>query len=170
MKWWHALVGLLLLAVGYGVYRVVTVPAPGVRMEEQGRQHVTQQEVAAFKYNSNPPTSGPHLSTWVAPGIYDTPQSEGELIHSLEHGYVIISYNCNAINETDACKVLIEQLKELARRKKLFKLIVVPRSHLTTAIALTAWDHIDTFDEFDAKRIERFIDFHRDHGPEKTME
>ena len=230
MKWWYAIGVLLLLGAGFWVYKAVTVTPPGVRMEDQGQQHVTPQEVASFIYNSNPPTSGPHLPTWVKPGIYTVPQPEGELIHSLEHGYVIVSYNCNvhlraelrtqnsmtkripkvfinrvfaheeagatpsaefvdptvstasAVNETDACKSLIRQLKELAERKKLFKLIVVPRPpqsnaagtfdvpQLDTTIALTAWGYIDKFDTFNAKRIERFIDFHRDHGPEKTME
>lgn len=178
-------------------------------MEEQGRQHVTQQEVVAFKYNSNPPTSGPHLATWVKAGVYNVPQSEGELIHSLEHGYVITSYNCNvhlkafswqlsvvskafaheeagatpsadfidpivatgsAVNETEGCQTLVRQLKDLAEKKKLWKLIVVPRPQQDATIALTAWTYLDKFDQFDAGRIERFIDFHRDHGPEKTME
>ncbi|MBI5619858.1 DUF3105 domain-containing protein [Candidatus Gottesmanbacteria bacterium] len=212
MKWWYGVGIVALLGAGFWIYKAVTVVPPGTRMEEQGREHVSPQEVAAFKYNSNPPTSGPHLPTWVKAGIYDTPQSEGELIHSLEHGYVIVSYNCNvhlsavsrqlsvvrqvfaheeegspsadlkdptvatgsAVNESDACKALIQQLKELAQRKKLWKLIVVPRPQLDTTIALTAWTYIDKFDPpaggFNTARIERFIDFHRDHGPEKTME
>ncbi|KKU87606.1 hypothetical protein A3A64_00690 [Candidatus Gottesmanbacteria bacterium RIFCSPLOWO2_01_FULL_48_11] len=229
MKWWHGVGIVALLGAGFWIYKAATVVPPGVAMADQGQEHVTPQAVAEFKYNSNPPTSGPHLPTWVKPGAYDTPQSEGELIHSLEHGYVIISYNCNvhlskifnfsakggsadgrqfsifnqfpiskiyaheedgatpsadfidptistgsAINETDACRALVAQLQELSERKKLFKLVVVPRPQLDTTVALTAWNHIDKFDPpaggFDAKRIEAFIDYYRDHGPEKTME
>ena len=187
-------------------------PVPGTRIPDQGRKHVTVSDVASYQFNSNPPTSGPHLETWVKAGIYDTPQSEGELIHSLEHGYVIVSFNCNvhltfnsnfklqtfnflrnvyaheetgspsadfidptistqsAINESDGCKTLVKNLTELANKKKLWKLAVVPRPNLETTIALTAWNYIDHFDAFDAGRIERFIDYHRDQGPEKTME
>ena len=225
MKWRYAVIVVILAGIGFWIYKAATVVPPGIRMEEQGREHVTPQEVASFQYNSKPPTSGPHLPTWVKPGVYDTPQSEGELIHSLEHGYVIMSYNCNvhlgadsktirqrddkegfllshrlrilpspvyahgeeggtpsadfkdptiatgsAINETEGCKSLIRQLKELAERKKVWKLVVVPRPDRPTMSALTAWGYIDQFDQFDAKRIERIIDFHRDHGPEKTME
>ncbi len=178
-------------------------------MDDQGREHVSPQAVAEFKYNSNPPTSGQHLPTWVKAGVFETPQSEGELIHALEHGYIIISYNCNihlskisnfqflisnvfaheeegstpsadfvdptiatgsAVNESDGCKTLVKQLTEVANKKKLWKLIVAPRPQLDTTIALTAWTYVDKFDQFDEPRIERFIDFHRDQGPEKTME
>lgn len=223
MKLWHGILGFLVIASGVGLYMVTTQPIPGTKMENQGQEHVTTEEVASFAYNSNPPTSGPHLPTWVKPGIYDTPQSEGELIHSLEHGYIVISYNCNvhlntnaellmpnakyssfsiqhslisrvyahegeeeatagavfvdptiatgsAINDTIACKELVKQLEDVARKNKLFKLLVVPRPQLDTTIALTAWTYIDKFDDFDAKRIEKFINYHRDNGPEQTME
>ncbi len=221
MQWWKAVIGVIGAIGVIGVGWSVTRPVPGSRMDDQGREHVTPEAVAAFAYNSNPPTSGPHLPTWVKAGIFDRPQSEGELIHSLEHGYVIISYNCNihlgsdikyqisnikysyqivkslipkafahgdeeasasssftdptiatgsAVNEGDGCKTLVKQLTEVANKKKLWKLIVVPRPNLETTIALTAWNYIDRFDAFDAGRIERFVDYHRDQGPEKTME
>lgn len=244
MNWWKAGIGVIGVIGVIGIGWVVSRPVPGTRMEDQGREHVSVEEVAAYIYNSNPPTSGPHLPTWVKAGVYSSPQSEGELIHSLEHGYVIISYNCNvhlnaslpvipaigvgddkiiskvfaheedsqatpsatfdppgqstdpsgktgpyvegrgfypegkfpfeatgsAVNEGDGCKTIVKQLEELANKKKLWKLIVVPRLQLDTTIALTAWTYLDTFDQFDAGRIERFIDYHRDQGPEKTME
>ena len=219
MNWWK--VGIVLVIIGalgwVGWY--VSRPIPGTKMADQGREHVTPQAVLEFKYNSNPLTSGPHLPTWVKAGVFEEPQSEGELLHALEHGYVIISYNCNvhlsenpkseirnpkqiqnsklniqnvyaheeegspsaefkdptiatgsAVNETEGCKTLVKNLTDLANKKKLWKLIVVPRSELDTTIALTAWTYIDKFDAFEVGRIERFIDFHRDQGPEKTME
>ncbi len=180
-----AVVGIAGL-VWFGVY--ATTPPPGKQMPDQGRKHVSVEEVEKFSFNSNPPTSGPHLETWVKSGIYKTPQSEGELIHSLEHGYVEINYNCNsalvsngasedlkidtisAINETDACKSLISQVETIAKKKKLFKLLVVPRPHITSPIVLTAWTYILPLSGYDEKQIVKFIDYHRDHGPEQTME
>lgn len=231
MNWWKWVTGIVIIGVLGGTGWYVTRPVPGTRTPDQGRKHVSVSDVASYQFNSNPPTSGSHLETWVKAGIYDTPQSEGELIHSLEHGYVIVSYNCNihlrssvipgpllgkgtrnpsflntgsrlggrddilrrvfaheetgspsadfidptistgsATNETDGCKALVKNLTELANKKKLWKLIVVPRPQLDTTIALTAWTYVDKFDQFDKPRIERFIDFHRDQGPEKTME
>ncbi|MBI3577281.1 DUF3105 domain-containing protein [Candidatus Gottesmanbacteria bacterium] len=163
MQWWKIVLGIVgIIAVGWFL-KYITTPLPGQSMPDQGREHVSAEKMAAFVYNSNPPTSGPHLETWVKPGVYTEPQKEGELVHSLEHGYVIIHY-------ATASAELAPQLEEVARRKGLKKLIVVPRPQLDTKIALTAWIYIDKFNDFDAKRIEKFIDYHRDQGPEKTME
>lgn len=205
--WWKAILGLIGIFVVIWFVKFVTTPPPGTRMEDQGREHVSEEEVASFSYNSNPPTSGPHFETWVKPGILTLPQPEGQLIHSLEHGYVIIHYNCDTgisdsqnpnsqqisdqdeqglasdtaefieatqsasgmINSQD-CQELQKLLEEVAHRKRLYKLIVVPRLGLDTQIAVTAWNYIDKFNNFDAERIEKFIDYHRDHGPEQTME
>ena len=227
IMWWKVGIGITVVgALGWFGWSV-TRPVPGTKIADQGREHVSPQAVAEFKFTSNPPTSGSHLPTWVRAGIFATPQSEGELIHALEHGYIIISYNCNihlsvnsksqasnskqiqnskfqilnvyaheeegspsadfidptvstgspstslrtsATNETDGCKTLVKNLTELGNRKKVWKLAIVPRPQLDTTIALTAWNYIDKFDGFDASRIERFIDYHRDQGPEKTME
>ncbi|MDP1722197.1 MAG: DUF3105 domain-containing protein [Candidatus Gottesmanbacteria bacterium] len=217
--WWKVGIGIVIVGILGWIGWTVTRPVPGTKMADQGREHVSPQAVADFKYNSNPPTSGSHLATWVRGGVFTSPQSEGELLHALEHGYVIINYNCNvhlksqksparnatqsvaggkvkslkvfaheesgspsadfkdptiatgsAVNGSEGCKTLVESLTELANKKKLWKLAVVPRPQLETTIALTAWNYIDTFDSFDAGRIERFIDYHRDQGPEKTME
>ncbi len=199
MKWWKIAGVIVLIAAGVWVAKSITTRAPGKEVPDLGREHVSEAQVAETKYNSNPPTSGPHLPTWVKPGIYDKPQSLGEFIHSLEHGYINIAYDCNAgkpkgvestssgalssaeestasgstasaINDSDACKTLVKNLEEVARKKGLKKLLVVPFPGLDTPIAITAWRWIDTLDAFDAKRIEAFIDYHRDHGPEQTME
>ncbi|MBI5620514.1 DUF3105 domain-containing protein [Candidatus Gottesmanbacteria bacterium] len=230
MMWWKTGIGIVIVGLLSWIGWTVTRPVPGTKIADLGRDHVSPEEVAKFTYNSNPPTSGPHLSMWVRAGVFDRAQREGELIHSLEHGYVIINYNCNvhlgenpkseirnpkqiqnskfkiqnvfaheegspsadfidstiatgsAVNESDGCKTLVKQLTGVANKKKLWKLIVVPRPpqsnaagtfdvpQLDTTIALTAWTYIDKFDAFDTGRIERFIDFHRDQGPEKTME
>ena len=163
MKW--GTIAIVLLLVGGGVWFVqyLMTPLPGTRIADMGRQHVSAEEVAQTQYNSNPPTSGPHLETWVRPGIYVEPLSEGELIHSLEHGYIVIHYASSGAQ-------FAPQLEEIARKKQLRKLIVVHRPQLDVPIALTAWNHIDKMDTVDAPRIERFIDFYRDHGPEQTME
>lgn len=68
-------------------------PKSGTIVEDIGRGHIaigTEE-----KYNSNPPTSGPHYEEWVKSGIYDNPKDDRNLVHSLEHGYVIISFNCS---------------------------------------------------------------------------
>lgn len=68
-------------------------PLPGTAVKELGRDHVT--DIYDVKYTSNPPTSGSHFVLWAKRGVYDRILSDGYLIHSLEHGYIVISYNCN---------------------------------------------------------------------------
>ncbi len=91
-------IGLLLLGGWWG-FQELTKPLPGQKVADQGRLHVSQSEWEKFSYNSNPPTSGSHDATWTKAGIYDTPQGDGHLIHALEHGYVVISYNCSQISK-----------------------------------------------------------------------
>ncbi len=161
--WWKVGAIAMGMIVVIWVIRYVMTPPPGTKTADQGREHVSQEQISKFSYNSNPPTSGPHEADWIRSGIYKEPQNEGKLIHSLEHGYVVVHYASSAAQ-------LVPQLEEIARRKALKKLIVVSRPQLNTGIALTAWTYLDVFDDFDEKRIERFIDYHRYHGPEKTME
>jgi len=63
---------------------------------DQGADHVN--DIAGVNYNSNPPTSGPHFPVWAKRGAYTQVLSDGYLIHSLEHGYVVISYNCDRLS------------------------------------------------------------------------
>lgn len=96
-----ALLTGFIIAVGLAILWVVREggkPLPGEKLEDQGRTHVSRQEWEKFSYNSNPPASGPHDATWTKAGIYDSPQGDGYLIHALEHGYVVVSYNCSQIS------------------------------------------------------------------------
>lgn len=61
-------------------------------MKDLGRDHISN--IGGQTYNSNPPTSGRHFASWAKRGVYDRVLSDGYLIHALEHGYVILSYNC----------------------------------------------------------------------------
>jgi len=67
-------------------------PKPGQAVADLGRGHVPLG--TKIEYNSNPPTSGQHNENWIRPGVYDAPQLDEMLVHSLEHGYIIVSYNC----------------------------------------------------------------------------
>lgn len=93
VKW---LVILLLIgSVGFVVWwlwREASRPLPGQQFADLGRDHVT--DISNTSYSSDPPTSGPHFPVWAKKGVYDRVISDGHLIHSLEHGYVVISYNC----------------------------------------------------------------------------
>lgn len=159
-------------------------PLPGQKIADLGRGHVPiGTEVS---YNSNPPTSGKHYEEWVRAGVYSEEKDDRNLVHSLEHGYIILHYRCaifvdDSQNATSSgqsiatqrsikeCEDGKNQLAQIYEKKK-HKLIVVPRANLETKFALTAWDYLDKFNDFDEARIEKFIDAHIEQGPEQTME
>jgi hypothetical protein len=138
------------------------------KLPDLGRTHV--KEGTHVTYNSNPPTSGPHYPIWQKYGILDKPVADELLVHSLEHGYVIMSYNCAKLPKGTSCDTLKQQLTEITKEKRTWKLIVIPRPSLDVPLALTAWTYLDKMEKFDKNRILAFIDDFRDHGPEQTME
>ncbi len=94
-KYWWVLALAGLFAFGYLLFREATKPLPGEAVPTLSRDHLT--DISGISYNSNPPTSGPHFPVWAKPGVYDRLISDGYFIHSMEHGYVIIWYDCSKL-------------------------------------------------------------------------
>lgn len=83
-----SLVGLGLLA---WLFISSSKPLPGEKALQPGRDH---KEGTKLEYQFNPPTSGDHFASWITKGFYDEPRADGYLVHSQEHGYIIIWYGC----------------------------------------------------------------------------
>ena len=138
---------------------------PGRVAPNEGYSHAAQGE--PITYQNRPPSSGTHYPTWTRPGVYPEPQPTGNWVHSLEHGYVVILYNC-----PDACPDLAQQLAafyEAAPKSAHYgyqKLIVQPYADMDHRIAIVAWAHVDELDAFDPTRLRAFYDAYHDHGPE----
>ncbi len=49
-------------------------------------------------YGSNPPSSGPHYPVWAAFQEYATPVDRRYYVHDLEHGAVVLLYNCDLLD------------------------------------------------------------------------
>lgn len=90
---WVLVIGFL-IGGGYWFFKGTTKELPGETVADAGREHVT--DIAGIAYTSNPPTSGSHFPVWAKPGVYDRLISDGYLIHSMEHGYVVIWYDCES--------------------------------------------------------------------------
>ena len=155
-----AVAGVLVAAVvvGYFAYRA-QADLPGQKLPSQGNRHVQTQNEPHEAYNSTPPTSGPHLP-YIAPwGVHTKPIPDELQVHNLEDGGVMVQYNCE-------CPELAEKLAGIVRRYDRF-VILAPYPTMKSRIALTAWTRLETLDDFDASRIERFIKAYRgiDHHP-----
>ena len=147
-----AIVAVAATVVGYFAYRAAA-DLPGIRFPDQGNRHLASATDPHPPYNSEPPTSGPHLP-YVAPwGIHTraiTPQLQ---VHNLEDGGVLVQYGCE-------CPELVERLAGVVRRYDRF-VILAPFPTMKSRIALTAWTRLDTLEEFDEARIVRFIEAYR---------
>ena len=135
--------------------------AAGKQYPDAGRDHVNPGQPHGA-YTSNPPTSGPHYPDPVPWGIYDRVIPDENLIHNLEHGGIVIGYNC-----ADGCSDLSDQLKGVAGEYR-SKIVLAPRANtdVPNKITLQAWTWLDAFDQFDASRIRAFIKAHKDKAPE----
>ncbi|MBF6593751.1 MAG: DUF3105 domain-containing protein [Thermaceae bacterium] len=129
---------------------------------DAGRTHVEQGR--AVGYASRPATSGPHWPTWVNAGFYTEERPAETLVHSLEHGNVVIYYD-----QPD--ETALNTLKDWAGR---FRgqwdgVVVVPYKGLGQNILLTAWNKSLRQERFDPAGAAAFIDAFRGRGPENPV-
>jgi len=160
------LIGILLLAgVGYWAYTNWATTPTGEFIRSMGNRHLTSSQVVLTTYNSDPPTSGPHLPSVARWGIHEKPIPKELQVHNLEDGGVLVQYNCDRANQE--CRELVDKLAKIVRPYN--HAILAPYPGMTQKIALTAWTRIDKFNDFDEKRIVRFIDAYidMDHHPRR---
>lgn len=169
---WGAIGVVFLAALAY-VGWIVFGPKPGQSIPTQGQQHIQLGDPHAA-YNSDPPTSGPHAAP-VAAGFYDEAPPDENLVHNLEHGYVIIWYNCSSLTEA-GCQSLKTQIRGVMDRAgpaSLFsdarKLIAVPRPKMDTLLALTSWGRLLKLETFGEAVMSDFIDKLRNQAPEGNV-
>lgn len=101
-------------------------------------------------YNSNPPTSGPRLSGLAAWGFHRIPVPLELQVHNLEHGGILIQYNC-----PQDCPELVSRLQEFVEGRD--QTLVAPYPFIESRLVLTAWGRLLALDEFDAARMEEFV-------------
>ncbi len=155
----RVLYGILAVVIVGGLAALLVValltPMPGELVSSQGNAHITEAQMGQFAYNSFPPTSGPHLGNLASWGVHDEPIPNELQVHNLEDGGVIVHYDC-----PDGCPDLVAQLRAVVERYR-EGVILEPYPEMEARIALTAWQRIDQFDQFDEERIVRFIRAYR---------
>ena len=139
----------------------------GEHFTSMGRTHIPQNTPVP-RYNSSPPTSGPHagLVRW---DNFSAEISELNQIHNLEHGGILIQYNCTLLPPGKSCAAVETALREItakARRDINRKILLAPYSKMPRPIAVTAWRRLQYFDSADEEGILRFADKFINKGPE----
>src|SRR5437870_12286591 len=83
---------LAAIVVGYFAYRA-QANLPGVQFPDEGNLHVATADSPHVQYNSDPPTSGPHLPYIARWGVHTRPIVRALQVHDLEDGGVVVQYN-----------------------------------------------------------------------------
>ena len=126
------------------------------------------------KWNTDPPTSGPHHGIPAVYGEYDTPLKIAQVVHSLEHGAVFVLYGPKVPPAT------VQQLRDFYFDDTT-GVLLAPYPKLGDRIALGAWTVPDDFETggtngsaylatcktFDASAFSAFRDDLRFRGPER---
>jgi hypothetical protein len=154
--------------------------APRTREHEHDSEpamHVLEP-LPAESYNSSPPSSGPHCSTWGSYAVYEEPPLPAcNFVHNLEHGAVALLYNC-----PDGCEELVAALEEVIAEApddpdcgEGKRLLLTPYAEMEATVAAAAWGYTFTADCLDdgaRAQLHAFIDAHigsRGDAPEPTV-
>jgi hypothetical protein len=133
--------------------------------------HVSDGTVIA--YASNPPSSGPHYIEWANFQEFDHPVADGNLVHALEHGAVLLLYKCPEDGGT--CAELRAQLRAvraavpadpLCSDGTRTRVILAPRPDNAAAVSAAAWGHTYEADCVDAPSLAAFIAANYAKAPE----
>lgn len=144
------IISLILVAFGAAVF--ADSRQPGKEVESLGNEHIASIEAPHEPYNTDPPASGPHVGSSLAPwGVSQEPIPDELQVHNLEDGGVAIQYG-SGVPEGD-----VETLASIAQDYE--RVLLAPRASLPeNQIALTAWGRILKLENLDEKQIRDFIE------------
>lgn len=150
----------------------------------EGARHISEGTQGC--YNQHPPASGPHLSSGppvtapVSPGFYDEALPTERWLHNLEHGGVVLLYDCGGTC-SDNLKAQLQALFDSVPPESLFgqkKMVITryagvpsncprtPNFPASGPFLAIAWDTQRPFDTLDGAGILDFYSRHVNHGPE----
>lgn len=150
------------LALGLLVYWLVSPGSTGAvqTFAIQGQLHIARGQTHP-PYNSTPPTSGWHYADAVAPpGVHTQPIPNEVQVHNLEHGEVMVQYDC-----PEACPETVTALEAIVRTYPK-KVLLAPYPGIGRRIALTSWGKLAYLDRVDEPFIRGFIAQNKDKAPE----
>jgi hypothetical protein len=135
------------------------------QVPDEGRYHINAGETAQYKHY--PPSSGLHYGRILDWGIYDRDVPPEFWVHNLEHGGIVVLYNCSA-----DCQDLQTALKAFymesphSRQFQVTKLLISPNHKIDHTIVALAWDWELDLETADLPRLLDFYNSRLDHGPE----
>jgi hypothetical protein len=126
------------------------------------------------EYHTLPPSSGDHYPYWAAYMTYDQPVPEGYWVHNLEHGTIVLSYNCGeagCAEDIAAAQQMMDQfpVDPICTQDSegvVHRLVMTPDPHLDVRFAASAWGWTLRANCFDADAFLAFANAHYGQGTE----
>lgn len=159
VKWAVAIIAIIFVI--YGLFLLISrtvTQRPGESIAIQGREHIPVGSEHP-EYNSNPPTSGSHDAQPTDWGVYQKELKDENVIHSMEHGGIWISYQPSIDDE-------MKEKLEAIGKKYSGSVVVSPRAKNDSLIALASWGRLEKLSSFDKERIVEFIKRNKNKSPE----
>ncbi len=126
------------------------------------RNHVA--EGIPVTYSSIPPTSGDHWPMWSRCGCFPVRIPDKRLVHNLEHGNVVVSFNLTTSEEVGRLREALEDIDISADWGVSRSYDGIPAG----TVALAAWGFSDTMSGVMPERIRSFFEaFAGEQGPER---
>ncbi len=143
-----------------------------VKSLPSGDHSVLTPNGTSKKWNTDPPTNGPHYAVPLVWGAYTSPVNMGQLVHNLEHGGIYILFGKSVPGST------VSQLKTFYDQH-MPATILAPLPRLGDKIALGVWTtrsanqpdngtaYLVKCTSFDDKAYAAFFKAYQGRGPER---
>jgi hypothetical protein len=143
------LLGIIVLGAGVGLWLTRDEGSSAIEGLQKFDITAATHVQADVKYEQTPPAGGDHFSVWQNCGAYNTPITEEQGVHSLEHGAVWITY------KTDLPRDQINELRSLSRKKDY--VLVSPVDNLPSPVVASAWKNQVQLPSAADPRLDEFI-------------
>jgi hypothetical protein len=141
--------------------QIASPPVPSYTHVPEGTQ---------ITYCTNPPSGGSHYPIWADFQEYTKPVDWPYLVHSMEHGAVVLLYKCDA----QGCPAILDAFHKVrdeapadplcAQGTK--RIVIAPSPTIPTAVAAAAWGKTYTAPCVDLPTLSAFVRDNYGKGPE----
>lgn len=130
---------------------------------DNGRGHVSSG--TSLNYDSAIPLSGKHYPRATPPGFYEETIPMGNLVHSLEHGTIVVYYEKGTL--APETRQSLQQFVQTHRSRESGVLVVPnPNENPESKLVLAAWRHRLDMNEYEPRTVFSFIAEYYERGPE----
>ncbi len=141
------------------------IPVAEYEVPDEGRDHIEFPTLG--QYDHYPPSSGVHYGRILEWGFYQDEIPPEYWVHSLEHGGIVILYNCSA--DCQATEDALWQLMDSAPPEVVFnevKILISPNSQIESPVVALAWGRQLDLDFPDYDTLLNFYQRYVNQGPE----